>query len=52
MPENYFNVEVLRNENGNPVTKFEFESNVLSPTDSMGREIWWEDAGRPETTDK
>jgi hypothetical protein len=47
MPENYFNVEVLRNENGDPVTKFEFESNILSPTDSMGREIWWEDAGRP-----
>ena len=52
MPENYFNVEVLRNKNGDPVTKLEFESNMLSPTDAMGREIWWEDAGRPETTDK
>ena len=28
MPENYFNVEVLRNENGDPVNKLEFESSV------------------------
>ena len=28
MPENYFNVEVLRNANGDPVTKLEFESSV------------------------
>jgi hypothetical protein len=28
--------------------EFEFESDIVSPTDSMGREIWWEDAGRPE----
>ena len=32
--------------------QFEFESNIVSPTDSMGREIWWEDAGRPEGGDK
>jgi hypothetical protein len=31
---------------------FEFESNIVSTTDSMGREIWWEDAGRPEGGDK
>ena len=28
--------------------EIEFESNIVSPTDAMGREIWWEDAGRPE----
>ena len=28
--------------------EFEFESDIVSTTDSMGREIWWEDAGRPE----
>ena len=28
--------------------EIEFESSIVSPTDSMGREIWWEDAGRPE----
>jgi hypothetical protein len=28
--------------------EFEFESDIVFPTDSMGREIWWEDAGRPE----
>jgi hypothetical protein len=27
--------------------EFEFESDIVSPTDSMGREIWWKDAGRP-----
>ncbi len=32
--------------------EFEFESNIISPTDAMGREIWWEDAGRPEGGDK
>jgi len=33
-------------------TQEEFESNIISPTDAMGREIWWEDAGRPEGGDK
>jgi hypothetical protein len=28
--------------------EIEFESSIVSTTDSMGREIWWEDAGRPE----
>ena len=28
--------------------KLEFESYIVPATDSMGREIWWEDAGRPE----
>jgi hypothetical protein len=28
--------------------EFDFESDMVSPTDAMGREIWWEDAGRPE----
>lgn len=32
--------------------RIEFESYIVSPTDSMGREIWWEDAGRPEGGDK
>ena len=32
--------------------EIEFESNIVSPTDSMGREIWWEDAGRPEGGNK
>jgi len=27
---------------------FEFESYIVPETDSMGREIWWKDAGRPE----
>lgn len=26
----------------------DFESYILPVTDAMGREIWWEDAGRPE----
>lgn len=28
--------------------EFETESYIVPATDSMGREIWWEDAGRPE----
>lgn len=24
------------------------ESSLIPVTDAMGREIWWEDAGRPE----
>ena len=32
--------------------KYDFESNIISPTDAMGIEIWWEDAGRPEGGDK
>jgi hypothetical protein len=32
--------------------RYELESNIISPTDAMGREIWWEDAGRPEGGDK
>ena len=27
---------------------YQFESSVISVTDSMGREIFWNDAGRPE----
>jgi hypothetical protein len=34
------------------IDKNDFESNIISPTDAMGREIWWEDAGRPEGGDK
>ena len=32
--------------------KLEFESYIVPATDSMGREIWWEDAGRPEGRNK
>ena len=32
--------------------EFETESYIVPATDSMGREIWWEDAGRPESGDK
>jgi hypothetical protein len=31
---------------------FDLESSMISPTDAMGREIWWEDAGRPEGGNK
>jgi hypothetical protein len=29
---------------------FEFESKPMAETDAMGREIFWEDLGRPEDT--
>ncbi len=32
--------------------EFETESYIVLETDSMGREIWWEDAGKPEGGDK
>jgi len=32
--------------------KIEFESYIVPATDTMGREIWWEDAGRPEGGNK
>jgi len=28
-------------------TRIEHESSPISPTDAMGREIFWEDIGRP-----
>lgn len=28
--------------------QIETESHITPITDAMGREIWWEDAGRPE----
>lgn len=31
---------------------YEFESLVVLSTDAMGREIWWNDAGRPEDGNK
>jgi hypothetical protein len=38
----------MKKEDDNEKNKYEFESSVVLPTDAMGREIWWEDAGRPE----
>jgi hypothetical protein len=29
---------------------FEFESKPMAETDAMGREVFWEDLGRPEDT--
>lgn len=29
--------------------EYSSESDIIPITDSMGREIWWEDAGRPES---
>ena len=30
-----------------PFATYEFEANALSEKDAMGREIFWEDMGRP-----
>jgi hypothetical protein len=30
------------------ICKIKNESEPIRVTDAMGREIWWEDAGRPE----
>jgi hypothetical protein len=32
--------------------KIEYEGSVIPVTDAMGREVFWLDAGRPESTDK
>lgn len=34
--------------NGNCICKIENESAPIKETDSIGREIFWQDAGRPE----
>jgi hypothetical protein len=34
--------------NGNCICKIENESVQIKETDAMGREIFWQDAGRPE----
>ena len=52
--ENFFHVKVIPQnsakisaaEEENPFN-YEFESTSLSEKDSMGREIFWEDMGRP-----
>lgn len=31
-----------------PEKDYKKESDPIIVTDSMGREIWWQDAGRPE----
>jgi hypothetical protein len=52
--ENFFHVKVIPQnsanfsaaEEENPFN-YEFESNSLSEKDSMGREVFWNDMGRP-----
>lgn len=53
--ENYFHVKVIDQNSANfsasaeekPFATYEFESNALLEKDSMGREIFWNDMGRP-----
>jgi hypothetical protein len=51
---NFFHVKVIPQNSANfsaaeeeTFSSFEFESNALTETDSMGREKFWEDMGRP-----
>jgi hypothetical protein len=32
--------------------KIEYEGSAIYVTDAMGREVFWLDAGRPESTDE
>jgi len=52
--ENFFHVKVIPQNSANlsaaeeeTLSSYEFESNSLSEKDSMGREIFWNDMGRP-----
>jgi len=52
--ENFFQVKVIQQNSANlsaageeTLSSYEFESNSLSEKDSMGREIFWNDMGRP-----
>jgi hypothetical protein len=51
---NFFHVKVIPQNSANfsaaeeeTFSSFEFESNALTEKDSMGREKFWEDMGRP-----
>lgn len=53
--ENYFHVKVIDQNSAkfsasaeeNPFSTYEFEANPLMEKDAMGREIFWNDLGRP-----
>jgi|694.fasta_scaffold13477_35 hypothetical protein len=52
--ENFFHIKVIPQNSANfsaadeeTFSSYEFESNTLTETDSMGREKFWEDMGRP-----
>ena len=52
--ENFFHVKVIPQNSAKLsateeeiFSSYEFESNALSEKDSMGREIFWNDMGRP-----
>jgi len=52
--ENFFHVKVIPQNSAKlsaaeeeTFSSYEFESNALSEKDAMGREIFWEDMGRP-----
>ena len=52
--ENFFHVKVLPQNNAKlsaaeekPFATYEFEANTLLDKDAMGREIFWNDMGRP-----
>ena len=52
--ENFFHVKVIPQNSANlsaageeTLSSYEFESNTLSEKDSAGREIFWNDMGRP-----
>ena len=52
--DNFFHVKVLSQNSANlsaaeeePFSSYEFEANSILNIDSMGREKFWEDLGRP-----
>jgi hypothetical protein len=53
--DNYFHVKVIDQNSANfsasaeekPFATYEFEASALLEKDSMGREIFWNDMGRP-----
>jgi len=52
---NFFHVKVIPQNSANlsapkvekPFSTYEFESNAIIDKDAIGREIFWEDLGRP-----
>jgi len=44
IPQNSAKISAPQEEN---LFNYEFESNSLSDKDSMGREVFWDDMGRP-----
>jgi len=46
-PQNYFEVKVLLDKNGQAITKAQFESTQIVEIDNKGSEIFWNDLGRP-----